>query len=170
MLFNAKLCRLKRRSLFCPTLLFLGFVGHAFVHRPPDTNRLRRFSRPRTGAGAGWWDQVVWNAAEALGNARASLVGAEEEMPVGEAPNSREELVERLRADYDRNYFLTGDIDVPLYTEDCEFADPFTSFRGRQRFVQNLKQLGLAQTGMDVHHCRSVWKGDKNLWHRFSAN
>eukprot|EP00913_Durusdinium_trenchii_P030536 g28604.t1 len=62
-------------------------------------------------------------------------------MPVGEAPNSREELVERLRADYDRNYFLTGDIDVPLYTEDCEFADPFTSFRGRQRFVQNLKNL-----------------------------
>lgn len=59
------------------------------------------------------------------------------------SPNqgTREELVERLRADYDRNYFLTGDIDVPLYTEDCEFADPFTSFRGRQRFVQNLKIL-----------------------------
>ena len=55
---------------------------------------------------------------------------------------TREELVERLRADYDRNYFLTGDIDVPLYTEDCEFADPFTSFRGRQRFVQNLKPFG----------------------------
>lgn len=54
---------------------------------------------------------------------------------------TREELVARLRADYDRNYFLTGDIDVPLYTEDCEFADPFTSFRGRQRFVQNLKIL-----------------------------
>ena len=50
--------------------------------------------------------------------------------------------MERLRADYDRNYFLTGDIDVPLYTEDCEFADPFTSFRGRQRFVQNLKPFG----------------------------
>ena len=30
----------------------------------------------------------------------------------------------------------------PLYTEDCEFADPFTSFRGRQRFVQNLKIFG----------------------------
>ena len=91
---------------------------------------------------AGWWDQLVWNAAESLGNARASLVGSEPEMPMGEAPSSRDELVDRLRADYDRNYFLTGDIDVPLYTEDCEFADPFTSFRGRQRFVQNLKKLG----------------------------
>lgn len=90
---------------------------------------------------AGWWDQLVWNAAETLGNARASLVGSEPEMPMGEAPISRDELVERLRADYDRNYFLTGDVDVPLYTDDCEFADPFTSFRGRQRFVQNLKNL-----------------------------
>ena len=49
--------------------------------------------------------------------------------------------MERLRADYDRNYFLTGDIDVPLYTEDCEFADPFTSFRGRQRFVAKSEDL-----------------------------
>jgi len=96
---------------------------------------------------AGWWDQLVWNAAETLGNARASLVGSEPEMPMGEAPISRDELVERLRADYDRNYFLTGDVDVPLYTDDCEFADPFTSFRGRQRFVQNLKKLSLECEG-----------------------
>lgn len=97
---------------------------------------------------AGWWDQLVWNAAETLGNARASLVGSEPEMPMGEAPSSRDELVERLRADYDRNYFLTGDVDVPLYTDDCEFADPFTSFRGRQRFVQNLKKLSLECEGL----------------------
>eukprot|EP00438_Fugacium_kawagutii_P007185 Skav210218 [mRNA] locus=scaffold2492:164513:164824:+ [translate_table: standard] len=100
----------------------------------------------RTAAGeAGWWDQVVWNAAEALGNARASLVGSDEE-PLGEAASTRDELVERLRADYDRNYFLTGDVDVPLYTEDCEFADPFTSFRGRKRFVQNLKRLSFGSS------------------------
>ncbi|CAJ1346791.1 unnamed protein product [Effrenium voratum] len=90
---------------------------------------------------AGWWDQLVWNAAETLGSARAALVGAEDAAEVGEAPRSVEELVQRLRADYDRNYFLTGDVDAAVYTEDCEFADPFTSFRGRQRFVQNLKNL-----------------------------
>ena len=31
---------------------------------------------------------------------------------------------------------------MALYAEECEFADPFTSFNGRDRFVQNLKHLG----------------------------
>lgn len=123
----------RRRLLRC---LGLGLLLNAsgFVAVPRQT-------RPRVlRAGAGWWDQLVWNAAEALGNVRGAAVG-NEEVEMGEVPQSREELVQRLRADYDRNYFLTGDIDVPLYTEDCEFADPFTSFKGRQRFVQNLKRL-----------------------------
>lgn len=29
-----------------------------------------------------------------------------------------------------------------LYTEDCEFADPFVSFKGRRRFKQNVSNLG----------------------------
>ena len=44
---------------------------------------------------AGWCDQLVWNAAETLGSARAALVGAEDAAEVGEAPRSVEELVER---------------------------------------------------------------------------
>ena len=38
-------------------------------------------------------------------------------------------------------YFLTGAMDAALYDPDCEFADPFTSFRGRDRFVANLENL-----------------------------
>ena len=127
-----RLCLLASFAL----LLRPAFTGYVQQRRPST------ITASQAGE-AGWWDQLVWNAAETLGNARASLVGSEPEMPMAEAPSSRDELVERLRADYDRNYFLTGDIDVPLYTDDCEFADPFTSFRGRQRFVQNLKKLSL---------------------------
>eukprot|EP00965_Chrysotila_dentata_P102107 3370524-Pleurochrysis_carterae.AAC.1 len=32
-------------------------------------------------------------------------------------------------------------MDVSLYAEDCEFADPFVSFKGRQRFQDNLQNL-----------------------------
>ena len=32
-------------------------------------------------------------------------------------------------------------MDVALYDEQCEFADPFVAFRGRDRFVANLENL-----------------------------
>ncbi|CAE8628498.1 unnamed protein product, partial [Polarella glacialis] len=93
------------------------------------------------------WDQAVWSGAEVLGNLRAAVVGGS----AGESKTSanstasparsREELSSRLRADYDTSYFLTGDMDVELYSEDCEFSDPFAGFRGRERFVQNLRNL-----------------------------
>eukprot|EP00434_Breviolum_minutum_P018812 symbB.v1.2.016593.t1/scaffold1264.1/size127839/2 len=119
----------------CPS--FVQWQHHKCPRVPVHLSR-----RAKEADQAGWLDQAVWKGAEVLGQARASLVGeAPSDPEIGEVPSTREELVERLRADYDRNYFLTGDIDVPLYTEDCEFADPFTSFRGRQRFVQNLKNL-----------------------------
>ena len=33
-------------------------------------------------------------------------------------------------------------MDKLIYDEDCVFADPFVSFRGRDRFVDNLQNLG----------------------------
>eukprot|EP00929_Paragymnodinium_shiwhaense_P107521 TRINITY_DN73649_c0_g1_i2.p1 TRINITY_DN73649_c0_g1~~TRINITY_DN73649_c0_g1_i2.p1 ORF type:complete len:244 (-),score=43.10 TRINITY_DN73649_c0_g1_i2:262-993(-) len=88
-------------------------------------------------------DKAVWSAAESIGNAKAALFGDSKEYDDGSntAAQSQEELIRRLRLDYDRQYFLTGDVDVMLYAEDCEFADPFASFRGRDRFVQNLRNL-----------------------------
>lgn len=47
---------------------------------------------------------------------------------------AREEAVARLKTDFDRFYFVTGQMDLDLYEEDCTFADPFVAFQGRQRF------------------------------------
>lgn len=47
---------------------------------------------------------------------------------------AREEAVARLKMDFDRFYFVTGQMDLDLYEEDCTFADPFVAFQGRQRF------------------------------------
>jgi hypothetical protein len=44
--------------------------------------------------------------------------------------------------DNERYYFLSGTIDELIYSEDCTFADPFVSFKGRDRFVKNLSNLG----------------------------
>lgn len=47
---------------------------------------------------------------------------------------TREEASARLKTDFDRFYFVTGQMDLDLYEEDCTFADPFVAFQGRQRF------------------------------------
>lgn len=49
-------------------------------------------------------------------------------------PLKRTDAVTRLKADFDRFYFVTGQMDLDLYEEDCTFADPFVAFQGRQRF------------------------------------
>jgi len=53
-----------------------------------------------------------------------------------------EETFQRLQMDNDREYFLSGRVDTLIYDPDCTFADPFVSFQGRDRFVENLANLG----------------------------
>ena len=56
---------------------------------------------------------------------------------------SRDEIVASLRDDYATNYFVSGKGDMAAYADDCEFADPFVSFRGVSRFKQNVGKLGV---------------------------
>ncbi len=92
----------------------------------------------------------AWFAAEVFGKV-AALVRRDEptttSTPVGPPPASIDDAIARLQADYEgtaedpRPYFLTGKMDVALYDAECEFADPFVSFKGRDRFVENLANL-----------------------------
>ena len=94
--------------------------------------------------------KLAWYASEAFGDITAALAGGkgkgkekgEEVTRDGGVDISWEDAVERLRADYERAYFVTGDMDMDLYELDCEFADPFVSFRGLARFKKNLDNLG----------------------------
>ncbi|KAL3921333.1 MAG: hypothetical protein SGILL_002803 [Bacillariaceae sp.] len=58
--------------------------------------------------------------------------------------------MERIKEDFEKSYFLNGNMDVEIYDPDCEFADPFVSFRGRDRFVDNLQNLGSFITKYDA--------------------
>ncbi|GBG81319.1 hypothetical protein CBR_g31994 [Chara braunii] len=92
--------------------------------------------------------KAAWYASEAFGKAVALVRGPNKEREdedweeEEEGRLSREEAIAALRADYNRSYFVTGKMSMGIYEEDCEFADPFVSFKGRQRFKQNVSNLG----------------------------
>ena len=94
--------------------------------------------------------RASWYGVEAFGKlfGRTSQSQQGNELPSSETlhlkepPLSLQETLERIRLDTDRSYFLSGQVDTFIYDEDCLFADPFVSFRGRDRFVDNLQNLG----------------------------
>lgn len=69
---------------------------------------------------------------------------------VTKPPSSAKETLERIKLDNDRDYFLSGQVDGLIYDKDCVFADPFVSFSGRDRFVENLANLGSFITKYDA--------------------
>jgi len=93
--------------------------------------------------------QAIWSATEVLGNvAAAAMNPGIKKKEVSDSEQVRgavtqEEALERLKEEYVKEYFLSGEMDLSLYENDCVFADPFASFRGKERFKNNLANLGL---------------------------
>ena len=55
----------------------------------------------------------------------------------------RSDVLAEIRRDYEENkYFVSGQGDMSSYAPDCEFSDPFVSFRGVDRFRANVSNLG----------------------------
>jgi Uncharacterized conserved protein (DUF2358) len=93
--------------------------------------------------------KASWFAVEAFGKVFGSKkAGAQQEVNTGSSysldapPKSLKETKARIQEDNKREYFLSGTVDKLIYDENCEFADPFVSFKGRDRFVENLENLG----------------------------
>ncbi|XP_066345708.1 uncharacterized protein [Miscanthus floridulus] len=79
-------------------------------------------------------------------------------------------VVDAVKADFARSYFVTGDLTLRAYEEDCEFADPAGSFRGLRRFKRNCTNFGslLEKSNMKL----TKWEDleDKSIGHwRFSC-
>ncbi|KAJ0803351.1 putative NTF2-like domain superfamily protein [Helianthus annuus] len=51
-------------------------------------------------------------------------------------------LVETIKGDYQRSYFVTGALTLDAYEDHCEFADPAGSFKGLLRFKRNCTNFG----------------------------
>ncbi len=89
-----------------------------------------------------------WYAVEAFGKLFApdsSKLSTTDQGPtinLTAPPSSLNETLARIELDFERSYFLSGAVDRLIYDPDCVFSDPFVSFRGRDRFVENLSNLG----------------------------
>jgi hypothetical protein len=118
-----------------------------FVMRPTFAGSVRLKSQDKTTDTSVRVDQdavtkASWYAVELFGNLFGSAKTKGVPPSLDKPPSSMEETRERLRMDNDRAYFLSGDVDELIYSEDCIFSDPFVSFRGRDRFINNLRNLG----------------------------
>ena len=85
--------------------------------------------------------KASWYAVEAFGKAFGST-DQKDSVDYDQPPMSVEETMRRIRVDNEREYFLSGNVDALIYDANCVFADPFVSFSGRDRFIENLQNLG----------------------------
>ena len=122
----------------------------------PDNEQQQQAQKEKDGEvvkdDVGLLARASWYAVEAFGNMFAGVQSKaaddtekallSERIDFAVPPSSLRETLQRIQLDNDRSYFLSGDVDKLIYDPNCIFADPFVSFRGRDRFVDNLQNLG----------------------------
>ncbi|KAL6754352.1 SOUL heme-binding protein [Haematococcus lacustris] len=142
--------------------------------KPSTSERSIEDTQRETGAGL----KTVWYAAELFGKAvgkpgtGAPPSVADPASPQqAAAPLSREQLLASIRQDYDVNYFISGAGDMAGYADDCEFADPFVSFKGTKRFKQNVGNLGsrMSDVRLEVYSMEEVGQACLKTRWRFSC-
>lgn len=99
-----------------------------------------------------------WYAVEVFGKMFGRARSNEGPPNLKSSPKSLEETLKRIELDNNRSYFLSGEVDKLIYDENCIFSDPFVSFSGRDRFVDNLKNLGSFVTKYDAKVMRYTVK------------
>uniref|UniRef100_A0ACD5UTL6 Uncharacterized protein n=1 Tax=Avena sativa TaxID=4498 RepID=A0ACD5UTL6_AVESA len=158
------------------------------VHSRPRRLRLHAQKGPGTGTPSGSEsDNVVlkaaWYASEALGVAASffrppspegeDAVAADDDEGASTGSIStlgRAQVAEAIKDDFARSYFVTGNLTLRAYEEECEFADPAGSFRGLQRFKRNCTNFGSLLEKSDMKLTKWEDLQDKSIGHwRFSC-
>ena len=107
------------------------------------------------------WYAVEWfgKAFGSNNNKKKGIGGTSAGIDTTQPPKSVAETLKRIQLDNDNAYFLNGQMDTLIYDENCVFADPFVSFEGRDRFVDNLSNLGSFITKYD---CKVLKQNNKD--------
>ena len=99
--------------------------------------------------------KALWYAAEAFGSAVGALKPRPSTAAAPDADTAPLDPTTRtasLRADYDVEYFISGQGEMRAYDPECVFADPFVAFKGTARFKANVSNLGglLRDTRLEI--------------------
>lgn len=99
--------------------------------------------------------KAAWYGAEALGNVVGKARGDDDDDEDETAEGvvvvvDRASAIASIREDYSQEYFVTGKGKMLSYAKDCEFSDPFVSFKGLERFKQNVGNLGGMMRDVDL--------------------
>ncbi|XP_010518271.1 PREDICTED: uncharacterized protein LOC104793579 isoform X1 [Camelina sativa] len=95
--------------------------------------------------------KIAWYGSELLGIAASVFRSPETsppsvtgfEVPVDCSGRAvRVAVVDSIKQDFKRSYFVTGNLTPEVYEEKCEFADPAGSFKGLARFRRNCTNFG----------------------------
>ncbi|PHU09661.1 hypothetical protein BC332_21521 [Capsicum chinense] len=79
-------------------------------------------------------------------------------------------VVDTIKDDFQRSYFVTGNLTLNAYEENCEFADPAGSFKGLSRFKRNCTNFGYLVETSDMKLMKWEDFEDKAIGHwRFSC-
>ncbi|XP_068634512.1 uncharacterized protein [Aristolochia californica] len=119
--------------------------------------------------------KMAWYGSELLGIAASFLrspadatkaggevaVSGDEELGV----MGRAQVVEAIREDFRRSYFVTGNLTLNAYEEHCEFADPAGSFKGLRRFKRNCSNFGSLLIKSDMKLMKWEDFEDKGVGH-----
>lgn len=115
--------------------------------------------------------KAAWYGAEVFGKlfGRADSGSSAEQAEAstsGRPALSWDELKAGIREDYDNNYFVSGCADMAVYDPQCEFADPFVSFKGVDRFKQNLANFGNLTCALPSIFAVGPLQGHLQQWFR----
>ncbi|KAJ6800642.1 uncharacterized protein M6B38_200280 [Iris pallida] len=121
--------------------------------------------------------KAAWYGSELLGIAASFFRPStappdqvEEVVSDGSGPVGRARVVDAIKEDFARSYFVTGNLTPSAYEEDCEFADPAGSFRGLGRFKRNCSNFGLLLASSNMKLTKWEDLEDKGIGHwRFSC-
>ncbi|KNA19823.1 hypothetical protein SOVF_057750 [Spinacia oleracea] len=123
--------------------------------------------------------KVAWYASELLGIAASAFrpppsdaIGEyTTELPCDESGAvDRADVVETIKQDFQRSYFVTGNVTLGAYEDDCEFADPAGSFKGLRRFKRNCTNFGSLIKKSDMKLMKWEDFEDKGIGHwRFNC-
>ncbi|XP_077248238.1 nuclear transport factor 2 (NTF2) family protein isoform X2 [Tasmannia lanceolata] len=145
--------------LSIPPIPHLKFLRHDEVHRSESRRKTCNFrcngknpnsSNDRDSQSNNLLLKMAWYSSELLGIAasvlrpppRSSDREVEVSVDDGSGVLDRAQVVEAIKEDFQRSYFVTGNLALNAYEEDCEFADPAGSFRGLRRFKRNCTNFG----------------------------